>query len=107
MAGSISPKFLQTASVDKAQKNLSNFQVRTGQKFGDIAKQKLFEQGLVEDKERQEQQARTALEFRKADEQKRQFDEKAALAQQSARREKSREKFDVVKTIGTIAKAFT
>ena len=106
MAGSsISPRFLQTSATDKSQRNLSNFQVRTGQKFGDIAKQKLFEQALVEDAGREERQARTALEFRRLDEENRRFNEKLSLAQQGSRREKqaAKEKRQAGRARGAIA----
>ena len=103
--------FLQQTGERRVRKNITNFRVRTGQKFGDIAATKLFERELVQSQEEQQQQARTALAFRQQEETERQARVAESQAEQSritARRQrKKEEKFDIVKVAGTIAKAFT
>lgn len=61
------PRFLQTTSRQKTEENLSNFQIRTGQKFGDIAKTKFLEQQLEPDLELAKRQSEINLRAREAE----------------------------------------
>lgn len=60
--------FLQQTSERRTQRNISGFRLRTGQRFADIARGKLFKQDLVSEQIEKQQQARTALAFRRDEE---------------------------------------
>lgn len=60
--------FLQQTSERRVQRNISGFRLRTGQRFPDIARGKLFEQDLQAEQIEKQQQARTALAFRQQEE---------------------------------------
>ncbi len=65
-------RFLQQSRESETQKNISNFGLRTGQRFGDIARGQLFEQDLAIEQQEKQQQARVALQFRQQEETERQ-----------------------------------
>ncbi len=56
--------FLQQTREKRAGKAIAGFRLRTGQKFGDIARGQLFQQELRQEQIDKQQQARTALAFR-------------------------------------------
>ncbi len=103
--------FLQSSGRNRVQRNLSNFRLRTGQRFPDQARQQLFEQQLVEDQADKQQQARTALAFRDQQFREDQASEGRRVAgEEQARNRRERKKaesFDPIKTVSTIAKVFT
>ncbi len=61
--------FLQQTRERRAGRTIAGFRLRTGQKFGDIARANLFEQELRVEQLDKQQQARTALAFRVQEEQ--------------------------------------
>ena len=103
--------FIQKSRENRTQRNLTNFGIRTGQRFPDIARGRLLEQTLVAEQEDKQQQARTALAFRTQEENERQARTRESEAEQgriAARRErKKEEKFDFVKVTATVVSAFT
>ena len=107
----IKNRFLQQASERKAQQNITNFRLRTGQRFPDIARGQLFEQQLQQEDVEKREDVRVALQFRQQEETERQARVRESEAEQgriTARRQrKKEEKFDIVKVAGTIARAFT
>ncbi|KKM82048.1 hypothetical protein LCGC14_1323460 [marine sediment metagenome] len=107
--------FLQQTGERRVRKNISNFRVRTGQKFGDIAATKLFERELVQSQEEKQQQARTALQFRQQEETERQARVREEQRGQVIEQEKDKQKQDrraalnraLFGDFGPIADAFT
>ncbi len=107
----IKKRFLQQTSERKAQQNITNFRLRTGQRFPDIARGQLFEQQLQQEDVEKKEAVRTGLAFRQQEEFERQARSRESEAEQAriaARRERKREeKFDPIKVAATIVSAFT
>ena len=106
--------FLQQTSERRTQRNISNFRLRTGQKFPDIARGRLFEQDLATEQIEKQQQARIGLQFRQQEESERQArvrEQEAEQARVTARRARKREEpsgFEKgLKIAATVAAAFT
>lgn len=101
MAGSsIAPRFQQQSKNLQFQKNLTNFRVRTGITPGEAETTRLFEQGLLAEQADKQQQVRTALEFRKLDEETKAFgraqglkEAEFASKEREAEKAEKREKF--------------
>lgn len=96
MAGSsIAPRFQQQSKNLQFQKNLTNFRVRTGITPGEVETTRLFEQGLLADQADRQQQVRTALEFRKLEEEEKIFGREQGLKEAVfAREERAAEKVE-------------
>lgn len=92
MAGSsIAPRFQQKSKELQLQKNLANFRLRTNITPGAAETTRLFEQGLLADQADRQQQVRTALEFRKLDEETKAFERAQGLKEATFAREERKE----------------
>lgn len=85
-------KFLQKDSANRVEKIITNFGLRTGQRFPDIAKGKVLEQQLETEQADKVQQSRTALALRQQEEENRRFDVSTDLELQKQRTAKKAEK---------------
>lgn len=89
-------KFLQKDSENRVEKIITNFGLRTGQRFPfiekGIAKGKVLEQQLETEQADKVQQSRTALALRQQEEENRRFDVSTDLELQKQRTAKKAEK---------------
>ena len=85
-------KFLQKDSENRVEKIITNFGLRTGQRFPDIARGKVLEQQLEAEQVDKVQQSRTALALRQQEEENRRFAVATDLELQKQRTAKKAEK---------------